>query len=691
MGKKIIKKCTILALCLCMLTGAMASPAYAAGRRGQEPETGMSVLLEGFARFIEECFNFKDLVIMPPHAGSHERDRFKRFQYKSLKGEDLKECEDALSTYLSGKGLELESVIKALDVKPVDKRGRKVEDGRERQVSVKCPYAKTDSLHLYHIKGTSVEELPFTLKKGMLSFSSSSFSPFLLAKVKEAKKMQLDVTVDNKAVYTRQSLFTEHAGDFGYRAGFKAVLTGNEEAEEVDIEKVSFEPHTAPEGEGPFDVTFTYEDENGIYTDTVTMEAVYADPVMSISGASRAAGYGGNVNAVSLTKIVFTDTKEPDDDQCAAKYYIGQEECHAVTAYRLTGQEDTLYITSGRPGVKVIHPGGIDPINTGYITELDCRGLDTSRCTTTRLFWANGGAFQNGVQKINYSGCDFSGVSSLSSAFNSFSALQELDLSGCDFSNVENMSYMCYCDKNLKKVDLTGAKFGDDMLIDLSWAFGETGIEEIDLTALRTSSVTNIEGMFCKDKYLRYADLSACDFSMVKNARFLFQECGELEAVDLHESGMPSLEDSICQMFDSCRKLRDIDLSGLDFSKVSNVFRAFYRCESLRTTLNIDASLFDTSYGYTFANMATGDDADVTVVCTKADRDKLEGQKMIWSTNAQKPLHVTYVITDGEDTDTSENGAYGAFEGLSEGPQTEATAPAEDIEISEEELTDIEE
>lgn len=691
MGKKIVKKCTVLALCLCMLAGAMASPAYASARRGQEPVTGMSVLFEGFARFIEDCFNFEDLVIVPPRADSHERDRFKRFQYKSLKGKDLKEYEDVLSTYLSGKGLELESVIKALDVKPVDKRGRKVEDGRERQVSVKCPYAKTDSLHLYHLKGASVEELPFTLKKGMLTFSSSSFSPFLLAKVKEAKKTQLDVTVDDKAVYTRQSLFTEYAGESGYRAGFKAVLTGNDEVEEVDIEKVSFEPHTAPEGEGPFDVTFTYEDENGTYTDTVTMEAVYADPVMSISGASRAAGYGGCINGKALKRIIFTDTKEPESDACAAKYYIGQEECHAVIAYRPNDQEDTLYITSGRPGVKVIHPGGMDTINTGYITELDCRGLDTSRCTTTRLFWANGGAFQNGIQKIDYSGCDFSGVSSLSSAFNSFSALQNLDLSGCDFSNVENMSYMCYCDRNLKKVDLTGAIFGDDMLTDLSWAFGETGIEEIDLTALKTASVTSVEGMFCKDKSLKYADLSACDLSMVEDASYFFQDCAELETVLLHENGMPSLKGSVRQMFDSCRKLRDIDLSGLDFSKVSNVFRAFYRCESLRTTLNIDASLFDTSCGYTFADMATGDDADVTVVCTKADRDKLEGQKMIWSTNVQKPLHVTYVITDGEYTDTSENGAYGAFEGFSEGSQTEAPAPAEDIEISEEELTDIEE
>ena len=121
---------------------------------------------------------------------------------------------------------------------------------------------------------------------------------------------------------------------------------------------------------------------------------------------------------------------------------------------------------------------------------------------------------------------------------------------------------------------------------------------------------------------------------------------------------MPNVKDSLRQMFDSCVKLQDVDLSGINFANVSNVFRFLFDCRSLRTTLNIDAAKFDNSYGYTFADMAIGDNANVVIRCTQASKDILDG-KMIRVTNSGYTQHVTYEITDAEnagqlDGDTKE-------------------------------------
>lgn len=210
---------------------------------------------------------------------------------------------------------------------------------------------------------------------------------------------------------------------------------------------------------------------------------------------------------------------------------------------------------------------------------------------------------------------------------------------------------MCYGTPNLVRVDMSGTTWGAGVLENLEYAFGNSGLQEIDLGDLETSAVTTVRGMFFKDRNLRSVDLSRCDFTNVTDAASMFRECGELTGITMPASDMPNLTDRIGQMFDACTKLRDVDLSGLDFSKVSNVSRAFYRCESLCTVMNIDATLFDRSSGYTFADMAIGDEADVVINCTQASRDILEDH-MVWTTDVRYTQHITYNITDAASDDT---------------------------------------
>lgn len=409
-------------------------------------------------------------------------------------------------------------------------------------------------------------------------------------------------------------------------------------------ENLSLDRVSAPAEEGPFDVVVSYTADDGkVYQATVTLNAVHPEPIFLASALSNASGYAGSVNGVSLKKIVFTDIEMPKEGT-ARTYYVGATAKSAVKAWRMTGEEDTLYVSSGRPGVKVIYPE--DPgmtVNVGFIEELDARMLDTSRITQMPRWTANGGGFQNGVKKINYSGCDFSNVESLNSSFNSYTSLEYVDLSNCKFTNVTSLAYMFMKTPNLIKVDMSGTEFTPGKVENLEYVFANSGIQELDLGGLETSGVTNTTGMFENAKKIVHINLSNCDLSNVESAPYMFNNCAELTGIDFHSAGMPNLKGSLRQMFDSCTKLQDADLSGINFANVNEVFRVLFDCRSLQTTLNIDATNFSANQGYTFANMAIGDNANVIVNCTQASREILENN-MIWATSYGYVQHVTYNV-----------------------------------------------
>lgn len=447
----------------------------------------------------------------------------------------------------------------------------------------------------------------------------------------------------NEEIFPGYGEFNENAGPEGW--GFYAYMVyPDSDAVYIPESDLTWGPVYAPDTVGPFDVTWTYTDaDNNTYTATVPFSVYEPGQILNTYALSRQAGLRGSVNGVSLNKIIFCDMEVPDSSECATLANVG-ERLSNVYAFRYLGQEDVLYVTSGIPGKKVVHPGYGEAVNTGYIKEIDCRGLDTSRLTqlsSAYPFWGNGAIFQNGVQKINYSGCDFSGLTSLSLSFNNMNALKELDLSYCKFPNVTSLSHMCYYSRNLEVINLTGATFGTG-ITNMEYAFGTTKVKTVDMSGFAGVAPTTIQGMFMECSELEEVDFSAMDFTNVTDAAYLFQNCRKLHTVGMPASGMPNLTETVRQMFDDCRELQNIDLSGLDLSNVSIVFRFLYNCRKLQTTLNLDATLFNTSMGYTFDDMAIDDTANVIVNCSAESYEKL--QNMIRVTNVQYTQHVTYNI-----------------------------------------------
>ena len=102
----------------------------------------------------------------------------------------------------------------------------------------------------------------------------------------------------------------------------------------------------------------------------------------------------------------------------------------------------------------------------------------------------------------------------------------------------------------------------------------------IDLSNLKTSSVTSMASMFSGCQSLKSIDLSNIDTSSVKDMNSMFSSCSSLESIDLSYFET-SLVENMEYMFKFCNLLKVIDLSYFNTSKVTKFNYMFNGCESL--------------------------------------------------------------------------------------------------------------
>ena len=145
-----------------------------------------------------------------------------------------------------------------------------------------------------------------------------------------------------------------------------------------------------------------------------------------------------------------------------------------------------------------------------------------------------------------------------------FSEVTSMDLSALDTSQVTDMEHMfhfCY--------DLTS----------------------LDVSNFDTSQVTNISHMFYHCSSLTNLDLSNFDTSKVTNMGFMFSGCRKLTSLDVSNFNTSKVT-SMYDMFEDCSGLTSLDVSNFDTSNVRNMSSMFYNCSSLTS---LDVSNFDTS------------------------------------------------------------------------------------------------
>jgi surface protein len=156
------------------------------------------------------------------------------------------------------------------------------------------------------------------------------------------------------------------------------------------------------------------------------------------------------------------------------------------------------------------------------------------------------------------------GATSLSSFLNGANNLEEIDVSGIDTSNVTTMQYAFYNCEHLQRLDLS------------SWDFSKV-----------TSMYQMFAGMTRLTELILPDDM---DSSKVENFTSLFQYCN-FTSIDISKL-KTSKATTMFAMFNTCRNLKEIDISNFSFENTNGVDMAqiFYNCPELETISEFDCS-----------------------------------------------------------------------------------------------------
>ena len=140
-----------------------------------------------------------------------------------------------------------------------------------------------------------------------------------------------------------------------------------------------------------------------------------------------------------------------------------------------------------------------------------------------------------------------------------------------------------------------------------------TEVNEIEFNnMLDTACVINMEDMFNGCKSLSELDVSGFDTSSVTNMNGMFYVCESLLELNVSEWNTANVTD-MSFMFYECKNLMELDVSGFDTSRVTDMNCMFYDCEGL-TKLDVSrlATGNVTDMSYMFRGCKNLTDMDVT-------------------------------------------------------------------------------
>ena len=157
-------------------------------------------------------------------------------------------------------------------------------------------------------------------------------------------------------------------------------------------------------------------------------------------------------------------------------------------------------------------------------------------------------------------------------------------------ANMKNMALLFQGCDNLENVDLSD--LDTSKVTDMSGLFMDcVKLKDINFGNFDTSNVYDMMSMFSGCKSLVNLDLSIFDTGKVEDMSCMFYGCSSLENLDLHSFDTSNVSD-MSSMFTMCRKLEQINISGFNTENVINMSFMFNACDELK---NIDLSSFDTS------------------------------------------------------------------------------------------------
>ena len=193
---------------------------------------------------------------------------------------------------------------------------------------------------------------------------------------------------------------------------------------------------------------------------------------------------------------------------------------------------------------------------------IDIRGMDTRYTNTMHNFFCDG---TKSVKNYNIDGIDTSKVWDFSGMF----------AGGDQLATAKNPV-------DFSKIDTSSA-------IDMSNMFQRSNFTTIDVRSFNTKNVKYMGCMFCGVIKAKNIDLRGWDVSNLEGSHLMFAST-QIEHINLAGWNSHKLLDT-SRMFEGTVTLQSLDITGMDTSKVKNMFGMFY----LSALPNLDLTQLNTS------------------------------------------------------------------------------------------------
>ncbi len=169
-------------------------------------------------------------------------------------------------------------------------------------------------------------------------------------------------------------------------------------------------------------------------------------------------------------------------------------------------------------------------------------------------FYGDKKPFWSGVESIDLSKANTSGVTSMMCMFRALRNLKTIDISSFDTSKVINMDEMFADCDNLTSLDLSNF---DTRNVESMYRMFDAcfSLESIDLSSFDTSKVKDMELMFDDCKNLTSLDLSSFDTSKVESMRKMFCNAQRLKNIKASDKWSTAIVTDSRYMFSLCRCL----------------------------------------------------------------------------------------------------------------------------------------
>lgn len=207
--------------------------------------------------------------------------------------------------------------------------------------------------------------------------------------------------------------------------------------------------------------------------------------------------------------------------------------------------------------------------------------------------------------KLDLSDLDTSNIKNMDSMFSQCGALTSVNVTNWDTSNVTNMDWVFLWCNSLSNLDVS--RWNTSNVTHANRMFEECFmLSNIDVSRWNTSKMNDVSGMFNGCKSLTSLDLSGWDTSSISKVSDpdnggvgLFKNCENLADLKLPKNFITSKVTNISDMFNGCKSLTSLDLSGWDTSNITRMNNLFKNSGiKIIDISNWDLSKLDLDYGF---------------------------------------------------------------------------------------------